>query len=167
MKLTTVCPHCGRRRAVEEREVNFGVECPRCHGFMDVERLPAHQNTPPKERHGCLTAWLILVILGNAFVAVVTPLAVIPFRQTRPEFPTWVVWPLALLAVLNVFYAIALFRWQKWGFYGLCFTAVLACALNLAAGTGIPLALLGLAGVVILYGVLQLGGANKAWTQLQ
>jgi hypothetical protein len=42
-----------------------------------------------------------------------------------------------------------------------------AFALNLAIGVSIPQAIMGLAGIAILYGVLQIGGENKGWAQLE
>lgn len=121
---------------------------------------------PRKERHGCLTAWLILMILANGFTALVTPLSVASIQETLPNFPTWVVWPITLIAVLNVAYAVALFNWKKWGFYGFVLNAVLAFGLNLYAGIGIPQAIIGLFGIAVLYGVLQIGSPKSGWAQM-
>jgi hypothetical protein len=32
------CPRCGRRRAVEPRQADFGIRCSACDEFMDVDR---------------------------------------------------------------------------------------------------------------------------------
>ncbi len=121
----------------------------------------------PKQRHGCLTAWLIVMILANGFTAVITPLTVSSIQQAIPGFPTWIVWPIALLAILNVVFAIALFNWKKWGFFGFLVNSLIAFGLNLYAGIGVPQAVLGLVGIAFLYGVLQIGGERKGWTQLE
>jgi hypothetical protein len=121
----------------------------------------------PKQRHGCLTAWLVLMIIGNGFTAVGTPLMAGAIQQATPNFPAWVVWPIALLALLNVVFAIALFNWQKWGFFGFLLTSLAAFGLNIYAGIGIPQAVLGLLGIVLLYGVLQIGGHRSGWSQLE
>jgi hypothetical protein len=51
---------------------------------------------------------------------------------------------------------------------GWCFlvSSIIVLILNLSSGVGIGQSLLGLLGVVILYAVLQIGGENKGWTQL-
>ena len=120
-----------------------------------------------KTRHGCLTAWLTLVIVSSALSAVTAPLFMAEYRRANPGLPAWLIWATALLSALNVVFAVALFRWKKWGFIGFCVTGVLAAALSLYAGLGIARAVLMLIGVVILYGLLQVGGDKKAWPQLE
>jgi len=119
-----------------------------------------------KKRHGCLTAHLILIIVANSLTAIATPMSVQNIRQAIPGFPTWVVWPIALMAILNVVFAVALFNWKKWGFFGFCGTATIAFALNIYSGVGIGQSIVGLAGVAILFLVLQIGGERKGWVQL-
>lgn len=38
MTVTVVCADCGRRRKVDEREVNSGIKCATCKQYMDVDR---------------------------------------------------------------------------------------------------------------------------------
>lgn len=121
----------------------------------------------PKQRHGCLTAWLILIIIANGLTALITPLAIGSIRQAIPGFPTWMVWPIALLSILNVIFAIALFNWMKWGFYGFVVNSLIAFGLNLYAGIGILQSVLGLVGIPVLYGVLHIGGKTSGWAQLE
>jgi hypothetical protein len=77
------------------------------------------------------------------------------------------VWPITLSAVLNVAFAIALFNWKKWGFFGFLVTSVAAFAQNIYLGIGIPNVVLGLMGIAIFYGVLQIGGQKSGWSQLE
>ncbi len=121
----------------------------------------------PKQRHGCLTAWLVLMIIANGFAALGTPLMVGSIQQTIPNFPAWVVWPIALLAVLNLVFAVALFNWKKWGFFGFLGTSLAAFGLNIYATIGIAQAVFGLVGIAVLYGVLQIGGQKSGWSQLE
>jgi hypothetical protein len=88
-------------------------------------------------------------------------------QQALPTFPAWMVWPFTLGAVLNIAFAIALFNWKKWGFFGFLVTGVATFALNIYVGIGIPRAVLGLMGIAILYGVLQIGGQKSGWSQLE
>ncbi|MGH3755135.1 MAG: hypothetical protein ACRDRP_21075 [Pseudonocardiaceae bacterium] len=66
------------------------------------------------------------------------------------------------LTAANVVCAIALFQWRKWGFYGFVATSVVGLVVNLAIGLNPVQALLGLVGIAILYGVLQIGGTGRA-----
>jgi ABC-2 type transport system permease protein len=121
----------------------------------------------PKQRHGCLTAWLALMIIANAAVAVMTPWSLKSIQEVIPEFPAWVVWAIAACAALNVIFAIALFQWQRWGFYGFVLSSFVALGLNIYAGIGLLQSILGLAAIFLLYWVLQLGGAVTGWSQLE
>ena len=78
----------------------------------------------------------------------------------------WLIPVLAALAAVNVACAVAIFLWKKWGFYGFAATSAVAFVVNLALGINFVQALFGLIGLAILYGVLQIGSANKGWPQL-
>ena len=119
-----------------------------------------------KQRHGCLTAWLILMIVANSLAAIVTPMSVQNIQQTMPNFPTWLVWPIVLMAILNIVFAVALFNWKKWGFFGFAATTIISFSLNIYAGVGIAQSIVGLSGIAILFLVLQIGGERKGWVQL-
>lgn len=142
--------------------------CRACGAPPAAGRSPgAFSTEAPKQRHGCLAVWLALMLIANGFAAVSTPLLVGAIQRVTPNFPAWVVWPVALLSVLNVVFAIALFNWKKWGFSGFLGTSLVAFGLNLYAGIGIPQAVVGLLGVAILYGVLRIGGEKNGWSQLE
>ena len=87
-------------------------------------------------------------------------------REAVPGMPGWGMPLLIVLALVNLACAIALFKWKMWGFWGICITSAIALGVNLAAGLGIRSAVTGLLGVLILYGVLQIGKENKGWPQL-
>jgi hypothetical protein len=57
--------------------------------------------------------------------------------------------------------------WKKWAFYGFAVTTVLALGVNLSVGLGIGRSLIGLVGIAVLYGVLQIGEQKKGWNQLE
>jgi hypothetical protein len=120
-----------------------------------------------KQRHGCLLAWLILMIIGNSLVALLYLLAGGLIKQVMPNIPDWSLPVLGLLCIVNVVCAVALLKWKKWGFYGVAGTSAAAFVINLALGQGIIQSLLGLLGIAILYGVLQIGKDNVGWTQLE
>ena len=119
-----------------------------------------------KNRHGCLTAWLILMIVMNSATALMYLFGGEAIRKAVPNMPAWML-PVFIAATLfNLACAIALFHWKKWGFWGFCVSSVIALVVNLSIGSGIGSALTGLLGMVLLYGVLHIGKENKGWTQL-
>lgn len=119
-----------------------------------------------KQRHGCLTAWLVLIIVANALVGVVY-IATAGTMTSTGAVPGWAIPILILLSLVNVGLAISLFMWKRWGFYGFIVTSLIALVVNLAIGLSIAQALFGLVGVAVLYGVLQIGNeSSKGWPQL-
>lgn len=114
-----------------------------------------------KHRHGCLAAYLVLMIVINSVVALTYLLL-----SKDMHIPRWA-FPVLILAVaFNVVCAIALFKWKKWGFWGFTASAVTIFLVNLSLGLGAGRALLGFLGLPILYGVLHIGKEKKGWSQL-
>jgi hypothetical protein len=120
-----------------------------------------------KGRHGCLTAWLVLMIVANSGTALFYLLGSEAIRRTLPSAPGWAVPVLVVCSLFNLVCAIALFRWKRWGFWGFCGSSVFALVVNLSVGLGIGSALGGLVGVIVLYGLFQIGKENKGWPQLE
>jgi hypothetical protein len=120
-----------------------------------------------KQRHGCLTAWLVLVIIANSLTAVGYLFARDALAVGAPGAPPWAFALLAVAAAANVVFAVAIFRWKRWGFYGLVGTSILALVANVAAGVNVAQALIGLVGPAVLFGVLQIGNERKGWNQLE
>ena len=120
------------------------------------------------KRHGLVTAWLIFMIITNAFSAVLTPaLAGSSIMGAQfPDVPAWTFPLLTFLSVVNIVCAIALFMWKKWGFYGFCATTFVAFITNLSIGLGLTSSIFGIVGLAILYGVLHIGNERKAWPNL-
>jgi uncharacterized membrane protein YhaH (DUF805 family) len=145
-----------------------------------------------KNRHGCLTAWLVLMIIANSVVASMCILGSGAICQAIPDMPGWSLPMLIAMSLFNVICALALLEWQKWGFWGFCASNAVAVIVNLSIGFGIGTAfgglvgmlllygiqwftiililylnLGGLVGMLLLYGVLHIGKENKGWTQLE
>ena len=124
--------------------------------------------TIQRGRHGCLTAWLIFMLVGNSLGALGYILAGEAIREALPATSAgWVIPVLAVLSIANIVFAIALFQWQKWGFWGVVATSVAAFIINLSIGIGVGQSALGLIGIALLYGVLNIGDSNKGWPQLK
>jgi len=111
-----------------------------------------------RERGGCLTAWLILVLIANALVAF-SYIATAPgLQQTYPTIPTTLFLVLGIIGALNVVSAIGLWTWHKWGFYLYAASSIVTFVINVAIGLPILSSLIGLLGVAILWYLL-----HKKW----
>lgn len=119
-----------------------------------------------KKRHGCLLAYLIFLLVANS-AAILMYLFFGGFiRDNQPGLPIWALPVLIVFGIVNLICAIALFKWKKWGFWGYCISAAIVFIINIAIGLGVGQSVMGLVGVAILFGVLQIGRENKGWPQL-
>jgi hypothetical protein len=120
-----------------------------------------------KQRHGCLTAWLVLMIVGGIYGIYANLFNTALLKTAYPNAPAWCFTALALLGVVHIVCAVGLLMWKKWGFYGIAALSVVGVGINVMIGLNIGFALLGLVGVAILYGVLNIGDTDKGWPQLE
>ncbi|MDR2710768.1 MAG: hypothetical protein LBB65_05510 [Burkholderiales bacterium] len=123
----------------------------------------------PKQRHGCVTAWLVFVIIVNALVGLVYLFASGFIVKNLPgNVSGTMIVVLGLFCIINVILAVMLLRWKKIAFWGFVGTSVVALAINLSIGLGIGQSLFGLVGIAILYGVLQIQKDGvTAWKNLE
>lgn len=122
-----------------------------------------------KKRHGCVSAWLVLMILVNSMSALVYFILqkVMPevFQGILPEKNIII---LGVLATANVVFAVFLLQWKKIGFWGYAGTTVIVFIINLQSGLGMNSSVFGLAGIAILYGILQIKQDGvTAWENLE
>ena len=122
-----------------------------------------------KNMHGCLTAWLLLLLLGNLFLTLVYLVGgdMRPFLV--PEESHYFIFILfAILGIANVYFTLLLFQWKKWGFWGYIITTIVTLILNISLGMPLGQALAGLFGLAILYIMLQTSkGDLSAWEHLE
>jgi hypothetical protein len=116
-----------------------------------------------KQRHGCLTATLLSMVVINSLTAIVS----LFLNRNGSSLASWVFLSASVMGLFNVVCAIALFYWKKWGFWGFCASSILTLILNVSAGVRTGPALLGILGPLFLFGVLQIGNGNKGWPQLK
>ncbi len=119
-----------------------------------------------KNRHGCLTAYLVVMIIANSLAVLMYLLGSASVRQSYPDMPEWALPVLIVLGLFNLVCSIALFQWKKWGFWGFCATSTVAFVVNLSSGLGGGPTAMGLVGLLLLLGVLHIGKKNKGWPQL-
>lgn len=122
-----------------------------------------------KQRHGCVTAWLIFMIIANSLTAVSYLFMGDTISQNLPEpIPQPMMIVLAIVSIMNLVLAIMLFQWKKWAFWAFAGTSIIALVINLSLGLGIGTSLFGLAGIAILYGILQIKKDGvTAWENLE
>lgn len=128
----------------------------------DPNQLPE-----PKQRHGCLTTYLVFMMVVNSATSILYLVGAEGIKQSVPNIPDWAFPILSIVGIFNLACAIALFRWKKWGFWGFVASSVGAFLINLSIGLGIGSAVGGLIGIAVLYGVLQIGKELKGWSQLE
>ncbi|NPA37348.1 MAG: hypothetical protein GXO47_10920 [Chlorobi bacterium] len=133
-----------------------------------MENFNENTNTT-KQRHGCVTAWLILMIIVNSAIALLYLFAGDKVAQNFPGgIPKSILILLAVTGILNVVFAILLFKWKKIGFWGFLITGTITAIINFSLGLGVFQSLFGLTGIVILYGILQIKKDNvPAWENLE
>jgi hypothetical protein len=117
-----------------------------------------------KERHGCVTAWLVLLIIVNAIISFIYL-----FRNETLQLsvsPTLIIL-FGLIGIANIVFAILLLSWKKIGFFGFIISSIIALILNLYAGLGTFQSIAGLFGVIILYAILSIKKDGiSAWDNL-
>jgi len=120
-----------------------------------------------KPRHGCLTAYLILMIIANSITGLFYLFSGSSVAKAFPESSNWALPILVIIVIFNIVCAIALFQWKKWGFFGFIISIIITFIVNVIIGTNIFLSFLGLTGIAVLYWVLQMGKEKKGWDQLE
>jgi len=125
-------------------------------------------NKEQKQRHGCVTALLVLMLIGNSLTALMYLFATDIVAQGLPAgSPSYMLTILAVLGIINVAFSVMLFKWMKLGFWGFVASGIVAVAINLNIGLGVGQSLLGLVGIIILFGVLQIKKDDvTAWDNL-
>jgi hypothetical protein len=118
-----------------------------------------------KKRHGCLTAYLVVIIAGISISIIFSLLQGLAPANTRP------VWEIVLFTVFNFFViicAVAIFMWKKWGVWGLCAVQVLSFIISIVQRQLIIISVINLVfSLGLLFLVLNIGGENKGWPQLE
>jgi hypothetical protein len=112
----------------------------------------------PKKRNGLVTAWLLLVILSNTY----TGIKYLLFTDTvmaQLDLSTLkgIIIAQGLLSLAMGFFALMVFEWKKWGFWGMIGTTITTVALSMVMGMGTILPIIVGVGIIgILYGMLQI-----------
>lgn len=126
-----------------------------------------HEQSHLKQRHGCVTAWFVLMLIANIYT-VFTYFAVRDLFEETYGNKVKLVYILMALSIINLFMIFLLFKWKRAGFYGIVATGLIACFINITLGLPAYTILIGLAGIGILFGILQIQqNGSSAWNQLE
>ena len=132
-----------------------------------MESLNENVNTS-KQRHGCVTAWLVVMIIIHSLAAIIYLFASEFIMNNLPNVSKTMIVLLGVFSVANVIFAVMLFQWKKIGFWGFIGTSIVALIINLSVNISIGQVLGGLVGIAILYGILQIKKNNvTTWDNLE
>lgn len=123
--------------------------------------------TDPK-MHGCVTAWLIMMIVVNSLVALIYLIGGDFIDNALGGIEDNYLIVLGLVGLFNVVCAAYLLKWKKWGFYGFIGSSVVTIIVNLQIGLEPVQSISGLIGVAVLYAILQIKKDGiTAWSQMK
>lgn len=112
--------------------------------------MNAEEQEPVKsKRSGCLTAFLILMLIVNPLTGLYYLFAGSTLKQSLPTLPGWFIPVMAVLSILIFATAIGIWKWKRWGVYGFVVTSMAIFAVNTIV-IGVFNSSFGLIGVVIL-----------------
>jgi len=122
-----------------------------------------------KQRHGCLTAWLIYLILSYSIVSLGlffnSDSIVQKFQYIKSENLLLIV---ASIAILNVLFIFMLLKWFKLGFWGLLSTSTLLFIIQIMNSNNILTPIITAIVMLIMYGLLKLKKRNvSGWDNLE
>lgn len=124
-----------------------------------------------KHRSLLLAIWLGLSLMGSAITCVLllllnfSILDAPTYAAGGATVPTWLLWVYLVLATSYLVCIIAIVRWKKWGFWGLCLLAAPAFVVQFVSGDANGST--GIGSLVILFVLLKIGGETNGWDQLE
>ena len=110
-----------------------------------------------KKRHGCVTAWLVMIFIVSAYSAFV--------NLAMGFYYPWNIY--VMLSIGQLVCVILMFNWKLNGFWGFVIIQLPAAFLNMILGLEIGAIIGGLIAPFILFFILQIKRNNiSAWDQL-
>ncbi len=103
-----------------------------------------------KKRSGCLTVFLIITLVLNLLSGLYLLIFGSSLQQAFLSMPGWTFPLLGILGLSCFVFATMIWKWKKWGIYGLGVSLFIAFFINLSIGLPLFTALLGLFGFIIL-----------------
>ena len=122
-----------------------------------------------KQRHGCLTAWLIYLIIAYSIVSITYFFNTDEISEISPyKTSKNILLIYGSLGILSIVFCILLFKWVRLGFWGILITSIIVLITQIINGHGIFQPLIGLFSIIVLYALLQLKKGNvSSWNNLE
>ena len=119
-----------------------------------------------RKRHEFLSV-VLFVIIAYSFISIFFLMSGAGVSVSAVGAPNWAVPTIILLLISQIACAAAIYNWKRWGFWGYCALNVVGIIVDIQIGIRVSGPLVSvLAGIVILFGALQMGNENKAWDLL-
>ena len=135
-----ICPKCGMDLSLHDQEpvsqVNLASSTDRVENtsqsFEPISNFDS-KILSTRKHSGCLTAFLSLAVVGNALSGFVTWGMIANVSSSMQG----IVMLVGLLNMAGVVFAIAIYKWKKWGVYGYFTTLGISMLLNLGFGDAV------------------------------
>jgi hypothetical protein len=108
-----------------------------------------------RQRTGCLSTWLIILIGINVFAAISYITGGNSVFYRRPEAPDWLLIAFGVVFVLNIICAYGLWAWKKWGLYGFGLSFVATMALHAVIGGNTIAVLIAILGIFMIFALIR------------
>ena len=127
------------------------------------------RNNKFKERHGCVSAWLIFIIIVNFIIILFNVFSSPVVTKSLLHYPSKLVMvSYTAIAALNILFIVMILKWKKWAFWGIVIIGLWGAILNFFVTVNYFTSTVGLLGIVILYGILQIKKDKiSAWSNLE
>ena len=112
------------------------------------------KNKADKKRHGCVTAWLGLLLIGVVFGLYVNI--------------SYGLYFMLLMTLINLVLIILLFQWKKIAFWGFVISCIIVFVYNMNYGVDTATAIGGLLSPLVLWAIFQFkSNGVSAWDNLE
>ena len=118
---------------------------------MSEEVIEINNNIELPKRGFWLTAFIILMYIGNSFSAYTYFSKAELIAQQPPQTSITLIYILGTFTILNIILATAILFWKKWGVFGFYGVGVLGYIINVYIGMGVSQSIMGLIGPVLIY----------------
>jgi hypothetical protein len=139
------------------------------HQFQQYNQVPQNPYPEDKKRHGCVTTWLILLMTVNSGAALLHFFFTDLLMQYMPyNVSPGMLYLLGFFSVMNVVFAVLLFQYKKFGFWGFIVSAIAGFLINLQLGLSVGQAITGFVSIGVLFAILQIKqNGISAWEQME
>ena len=121
-----------------------------------------------KQRHGCLTAWLIFLIIASSVGSLSIFFNSESMSKNLPYIKSEnMLLVLGSIEILNLMFAILLLKWVKLAFWGILSTSIVLCVIQIMGSKNYIYPIGTIIFASILYGLLKLKKNNiSGWENL-